>query len=52
MVRELPIPHSPPMATPNRARNTRKLARVGARPDNSSKMEKLSMLIISSGRRP
>ena len=47
-----PTPHSPPMATPNSARQMRKLCSVGAKADANSKTEKDTTLSISVGRRP
>src|SRR5256885_2769647 len=39
-------------STPNRKRRTRRLVRVGAKPDASSKTEKKMMSAIRTGRRP
>ena len=47
-----PTPHSPPIATPKRARVTKKNVRLGENADASSNTEYAMMSSISVGRRP
>ena len=52
MASELPSPHSPPMAMPNRARQMRKLVSEGAKAEARPKTENETMFSIRVGRRP
>ncbi len=46
------MPHSPPIAMPNKKRNAKKLVRDGANPETPSRTEKAKMFHISVGLRP
>jgi len=52
MTSDAPMPHSPPMAKPNKARNTRKTGSDGAKAEASSSPAKSRMSIMRIGCRP
>ena len=52
MVSAEPMPHSPPMAMPNKARTSRSVVIVGANPDAISSSEYARMFHVSVGLRP
>src|SRR5580692_12724486 len=52
IVSEAPTPHSPPIATPYKARKMMNTVRLGAKPDANSRIEYKRMFVIRVGRRP
>src|ERR1700744_1777931 len=51
-VKAEPMPHSPPMATPNKKRSARNVQSVGANPEAASSSENARMFHMSVGLRP